>query len=201
MGEVTRVTSRINVFRPLNPRGLYPIFDFQVSVKGVEYDLVLSDLIADQLRDYCCRRGHYRLEREHDGETLRGIRSGVVRRTVSPSDRHRLIYAELETKAEVRVHVDKLCEAATYSYVFASIAIASNLCVDADAGKLPDELAAYVRLHNLALFGSGGFELLVARFDSLAFDEHVLSSDPPEVRELMPDGVRQRRSLLNGLLD
>lgn len=102
------MTSRINVLRPLNPGGLYPVFDLQVSVKGAEYDLVLPDLVADQLRAYCCRREHYRLEREHDGDTLRGIRSGVVRRTVSPADRHRLLYAELETKAEVRVHVDKL---------------------------------------------------------------------------------------------
>jgi hypothetical protein len=171
MGEVARVTSRINAFRPLNPRGLYPVFDFQVAVKGVEYDLVLPDRVADQLREYCCRREHYRLEREHDGDTLRGIRSGLVRRTVSPADRRRLIYAELETRAEVRVHVDKLCEAATYSYVLASIAIAINLCVDADAGKLPDELAAYVQLHKPVLFGSGGFELLIARFDVRGLDD------------------------------
>jgi hypothetical protein len=64
-----------------------------------------------------------------------------MRRTASHSGRHRLIYAELETKAAVRVHVEKRCKAATYSYVFASVAIVSNLCVDADAGRIPDELA------------------------------------------------------------
>jgi hypothetical protein len=193
--EAAQMTPRINVLRPLCPRGNYPVFDFQVSVKGIEYDLVLPSLVADQLRERCCRDKHHRLDRQVGGSLLRDLRSRLVRMTTSEADRGRLLFAELATEAEVGVFADKLRETARYYHLFASAGVASGLCADADAERLPHELASYVRLHKLVLFECGGFELLIARFDSLGLDDHALPTEPPEVRRrLRFNGSRSRRS-------
>ena len=186
------MTPRIDVLRPLCPRGNYPVFDFQVSVKGAEYDLVLPSLVADQLRERCCQDKHHRLDPRVGGSLLRDLRSRLVRMTTSEADRGRLLFAELATETDVGVFADKLRETARYYHLLASGGIASRLCADADAERLPHELASYVQLHKLVLFECGGFELLIARFDSLGFDDRVLSSDPPDVRESGLDGVGQR---------
>ena len=193
------MTPRINVLRSLCPRGNYPVFDFQVSVKGTEYDLVLPSLVADQLRERCCQDMHHRLDPRVGGSLLRDLRSRLVRMTTSEADRDRLLFAELATETDVGVYADKLRETARYYHLLVSAGIASRLWVDADAGQLPHERASYVRLHKLVLFECGGFELLIARFDSLGFDDHVLSSDPSEVRQsVMQDKTRPRRSFLQG---
>lgn len=196
------MTTCVNVFRPLCPRGNYPVFDFQVSVKGTEYDLVMPSLVADQLRERCCQDKHHRLDRQVGGSLLRDLRSRLVRMTTSEADRGRLLFAELATDADVGVFADKLRETARYYHLLVSAGIASRLCVDADADRLPHELTSYVRLHKLVLFECGGFELLIARFDSLGFDDNVLSSDPPDVRECYtPDRARRRRLFLNELIE
>jgi hypothetical protein len=198
LDEAAQMTPRINAFHPLCPRGNYPVFDFQVSVKGTEYDLVLPNHVADQLRQYCCQDKHHRLDRQVGGSRLRDLRARLVRMTTCEADRERRLFAEFATDTDVGVFADKLRETARYYHLLASAGIASRLCVDADAERLPHELASYVRLHKLVLFESGGFELLVARFDSVRFDDHALPAEPPEVhKRLRFNGSRSRRSFPN----
>ena len=199
--EDLRVITRLNLFRALNATPDYPRFHFEVSVSGASYDLVLSSVIADWLKVCCTGDERVRIDALAAGGTPEDLRAAVVQQTSSEGNCDRPLYAEIRLDATTRVYADRLDETAEYRYLFVSRGVALQLCLDAEADKLPPDLGKYVLQHRRVLTECGGFELLNACFETLGFDADevgsVTLSDPS------PAGLNelhQRRAFLRRLL-
>src|ERR1017187_2438067 len=191
--------TRLNVFRALDPADDYPRFYLEGSGSGARYDLILPSAIADWLRVCCTADERVRLDALAAGGTPEDLRAAVVKQTSAEVHRDRRLYAELELEFVKYVYADRLCETAEYWYLFASRGIALQLCLDAEADKLPPDLAKYVMQHKRVLTHCGGFELLNACFETLDFDADELAAITMD--HVSTVGLTERRrAFLRGLL-
>jgi hypothetical protein len=194
------VITRINLLRALNPSEGYPRFNFAVSVDGMRYDLVLPSAIADWLNVCCTGDERAQMDEPAAGDEPEDLRVALAKQTSREADRDHLLYGQLEIEAVTHVRADRLCETAEYRYLFVSRGIARQLCHDAEAHKLPPELAKYVLQHRSVLTTCGGFELLVVCYQHLDVDTY-LKDDTLVLSRISSSGeLEERRALLRELL-